>query len=285
MSGFSSPRSRYDRRPFAMSNRKGWRGMFMSGVQAARTASDVDALMKIAAGQAAQDFTPTHGWHFDEEGLGTGQANDFVGTAHLVSQGAQATRVSTGEYSGDRAATQVLNQAAGCWRTTDVNQCNFTNTAFAFALRMRFPVLGAGGWFLSKSDITANSGYFGIGATNGPALTMNCRSNDGVQTSNATATSTGYDDNAWRWVLAGRDITAAEVWVSSPLGEAVAAFLGTRNISNTNAGGYFGLWFNLFAGAIGGVTCDVSHMLCWEGAAARNVYLSRSTLRNTLATT
>jgi hypothetical protein len=259
-------------------NRK-W-GRTQSPIHEASSAAAVQAIARAQIGEPALDLTPTHGWHFDEAGAGTVQANDYVGSAHLVSQGVLATRVQA-EGPDDRAAVQILNQATGAWRCTDVNHVNMTTNAFAFAARIRFPVLGSGGWYLSKSS-NAGNGYFGAGANNAPGLTMSVRATDATAAAASAASVPTYADNTWRWILVGRDTVGAIVWSASLLGTAETAFAAAKDLGNTTAGAYFGLWFNLFAGSAGGVTCDISDLLCWENAAARNVYLNRVEMSSAL---
>ena len=253
---------------------KDW-GSTRSPIYTARNAAEVDAIVRAQSG-AAVDFTPSFGWHFDEEGLGTAQANDYISnTAHLYSQGASATRVQGPTGSDDKAVTQVISTAAGAWRCNDVNHVDMTTGAFAFAARMRFSAAGAGAWFISKSSNLAN-GYWAIGTT-ATQLSVSARATDAT-TAGTNTGALNYYDNVWRWVLFGRETGTGLVWVYHPLANAQAFFANGKSVSNTTSGAYFGLWFNLFGTGIGGNTCDISELLCWKDAAANNIYNNRATL-------
>lgn len=268
-----SPRDPRARRPWGM-RRAGWHGLYLPAIYGSRSASEISDILNLVAGVSGTDFTPSNVWHCDEEG-DTAPIVDFLGNVSLVSQGAGATRLTTGLYSGDRAALQVANSTTGCWRVGNATDINMTTNAFVFLVRIRFSAVGVGGWWLSKSSNTAN-GYFGFGFDNSGQPSVVMRATD------ATAANTtifgNIADNAWRWILVGRTVTNALAWIRYGTSQSQAAFAAAKDIGNTTAGATFMMGINLFGTPVGGAPCAISHVVCLRGAAAENVYTNRVAL-------
>jgi hypothetical protein len=249
-------------------------GPTRSPIYAARSAAAVDTIMRAQSGQNV-DFSPAAGWAFDDTGLATTDAVDFVGGVTLASGGANAVRVQS-VSAIDRAVHIELGDVAGYWSNAASANLDVGTTAFAFAARVRFSAVGTGSFWLSKTSNTA-TGYYGAGLDGTGRLSCVVRATDATVAS--TSPVGNLADSVWRWLLLGRSITNAVIWACSELGTNTAAFLAAKDLTTLAR---FGLWYNLFGTAQGGASGDVDHVLFFTGAPAENVFTNRLTLRTSM---
>lgn len=254
----------------------GQRGRLRSPVLGARTPAEVNAIIQTLMGQFSTDYTPSYLWHFDETATAD-SGYDYGGTnAHLVPNGASATRVLGDTDPNSRAAHQVRASTSAYWKVSDSSLVNFTTEEFAFVARARFNGVGSGGWWMSKGSNTA-TGYFAAGLDVNGFPSLSVRATDSSTAAASLGSNVG--DSTWRWILLGRNLPGAVVWVHAG-STAQSPFAAAKSLDTT---ANFGLWFNLFGTPQGGENVDVDMLMAFRNTAAQSIYDNRINLFSALS--
>lgn len=247
-------------------------GMFAAkypAILTARTAAQVQDVIRAIAGDPALAAAPSHLWAMQEVGS-TVDAVDLVGAVPLASTGAGATRIASAWADGALdLALHTISANAATWRAANGASCDVTVGAFSIVCEIKASAFAGGGaYFLAKQpgDFAA---WYGFYAGAGDRIGFICY--DGTHLISAEVVA-DHTNGSSIIVSGGHSVTAGKVWCSTTLGAAQTADTSLASLTNT---GKFG-----FAGQDGTsqATADCSFLAFFEGANAESIYTHRAAL-------
>lgn len=219
--------------------------------------SDVSDFINGVLGTATS-FNPLSVW----------SCNDLSVTGTSISDGNVYTLDSQGgatDTASPHGRAVVCDGSSKFWKMASSEiDYTFGTDPFAIAARIKFTGSAPGSTcsFISKGQGAAND--YGFSTDNTGHVMMRTKFTGGGPIIADNGVS--LFDGEWHWILGGRSIDNAKLWIVAPTLVEVASDI-TKSLNNTANG--FGIWSSFTSNAP--VACEVDHLIVWHDA-AENVY-------------